>query len=63
MDCHKKVNNIETILSPFSREVDEALRPGVYALIDVCSADDLQYLHTAFGRKKLKLITIGEFGC
>ncbi|KAI4367252.1 hypothetical protein MLD38_023012 [Melastoma candidum] len=31
------------------REVDEALRPGVYALIEVCSADDLQYLHTAVG--------------
>ncbi|KAL5856044.1 hypothetical protein ACOSQ3_005879 [Xanthoceras sorbifolium] len=31
------------------REIDEALRPGVYALIDACSADDLQYLHTVFG--------------
>ncbi|KAK9941677.1 hypothetical protein M0R45_007374 [Rubus argutus] len=31
------------------REIDEALRPGVYALIDVCSADDLQRLHTSFG--------------
>lgn len=31
------------------REVDEALRPGVYALIDACSADDLQHLHTVFG--------------
>ncbi|KAK4437698.1 hypothetical protein Salat_0103800 [Sesamum alatum] len=31
------------------REVDEALRPGVYALIDSCSADDLQLLHTVFG--------------
>ncbi|CAI9104701.1 OLC1v1003429C2 [Oldenlandia corymbosa var. corymbosa] len=31
------------------REVDEALRPGIYALIDVCSADDLQRLHTEFG--------------
>lgn len=31
------------------REIDEALRPGVYALLDVCSADDLQYLHTVFG--------------
>ncbi|KAI3895347.1 hypothetical protein MKX03_025762 [Papaver bracteatum] len=28
------------------REIDEALRPGVYALIDACSEDDLQYLHT-----------------
>ncbi|GAB4838473.1 hypothetical protein Ancab_028017 [Ancistrocladus abbreviatus] len=31
------------------REIDEALRPGVYALVDVCSSDDLQHLHTVFG--------------
>lgn len=31
------------------REIDEALRPGVYALIDACSADDLQHIHTVFG--------------
>ncbi|XP_010268229.1 PREDICTED: uncharacterized protein LOC104605241 [Nelumbo nucifera] len=31
------------------REIDEALRPGVYALIDACSADDLQQLHTVLG--------------
>ncbi|KAG2705883.1 hypothetical protein I3760_05G076500 [Carya illinoinensis] len=31
------------------REIDEALRPGIYALIDACSGDDLQYLHTVFG--------------
>ncbi|KAL1554357.1 hypothetical protein AAHA92_14924 [Salvia divinorum] len=31
------------------REVDEALKPGLYALIDSCSADDLQLLHTTFG--------------
>ncbi|KAI3745178.1 hypothetical protein L1987_58284 [Smallanthus sonchifolius] len=31
------------------REIDEALRPGVYALIDACSPDDLQYLHTVLG--------------
>ncbi|KAF6165032.1 hypothetical protein GIB67_005121 [Kingdonia uniflora] len=31
------------------REIDEALRPGVYALIDVCSTDDLQQLHTVLG--------------
>uniref|UniRef100_A0A1J3D896 Nucleolar 27S pre-rRNA processing Urb2/Npa2 C-terminal domain-containing protein n=1 Tax=Noccaea caerulescens TaxID=107243 RepID=A0A1J3D896_NOCCA len=31
------------------REVDEALRPGVYALIDSCAPNDLQYLHTVFG--------------
>ncbi|KAL3814075.1 hypothetical protein ACJIZ3_015343 [Penstemon smallii] len=31
------------------REIDEALKPGIYALIDSCSADDLQLLHTLFG--------------
>ncbi|XP_047328959.1 uncharacterized protein LOC124932386 [Impatiens glandulifera] len=31
------------------REIDEEMRPGIYALIDACSADDLQYLHTIFG--------------
>lgn len=34
------------------REIDETLRPGVYALIDACSPDDLQYLHTVFGGKQ-----------
>lgn len=36
------------------REIDEALRPGVYALIDACSADDLQHIHTVFGGKNLR---------
>lgn len=36
------------------REIDEALRPGVYALIDACSADDLQHIHTVFGGKSLR---------
>ncbi|KAK1363078.1 putative nucleolar 27S pre-rRNA processing, Urb2/Npa2 [Heracleum sosnowskyi] len=31
------------------RDIDEALRPGIYALIDSCSADDLQRMHTVFG--------------
>ncbi|KAL3621312.1 hypothetical protein CASFOL_036224 [Castilleja foliolosa] len=31
------------------REVDEALKPGIFALIDTCSDDDLQLLHTVFG--------------
>ncbi|KAK9148249.1 hypothetical protein Scep_007006 [Stephania cephalantha] len=31
------------------REIDEALRPGIYALIDSCSSDDLQWLHTVLG--------------
>ncbi|PKI78723.1 hypothetical protein CRG98_000948 [Punica granatum] len=38
-----------TLNSGIRREIDEALRPGIYALIDACSADDLQYLHTVFG--------------
>ncbi|XP_026451532.1 uncharacterized protein LOC113351821 [Papaver somniferum] len=37
-------------LGPFKtgirREIDEVLRPGVYALVDACSEDELQYLHT-----------------
>ncbi|KAF2542188.1 hypothetical protein F2Q68_00029196 [Brassica cretica] len=35
--------------SPSAMEVDEALRPGVYALVDSCSDQDRQYLHTVFG--------------
>ncbi|KAK3028654.1 hypothetical protein RJ639_037834 [Escallonia herrerae] len=35
--------------SGIRREIDEALRPGVYALIDACSPDDLQHIHTVFG--------------
>ncbi|KAF5190599.1 Urb2/Npa2 family protein [Thalictrum thalictroides] len=31
------------------REIDEALRPGVYALMDACSPEDLQQLHTNLG--------------
>ncbi|XP_057965698.1 uncharacterized protein LOC131156202 [Malania oleifera] len=31
------------------REIDEALKPGVHALIDACSKDDLQRIHTSFG--------------
>ncbi|XP_077246542.1 urb2/Npa2 family protein [Tasmannia lanceolata] len=31
------------------REIDEALRPGLYALIDGCSPADLQQLHTVLG--------------
>ncbi|CAN6485686.1 unnamed protein product [Victoria cruziana] len=33
----------------FRREVDEALRPGVYALVDICSPSDLQQLHVGLG--------------
>lgn len=28
------------------REIEEALRPGIYSLIDVCTSDDIQQLHT-----------------
>ncbi|CAM8923294.1 unnamed protein product [Rhodiola kirilowii] len=31
------------------RDIDEALKPGIYALIDACSRADLQHLHTVFG--------------
>nr|CAD1838108.1 unnamed protein product [Ananas comosus var. bracteatus] len=31
------------------REIDETLRPGIYSLIDICSAADLQQLHTVLG--------------
>ncbi|XP_008795175.2 uncharacterized protein LOC103710995 [Phoenix dactylifera] len=31
------------------REIDEALRPGVYSLVDVCTPADLQQLHTVLG--------------
>ncbi|XP_031474548.1 uncharacterized protein LOC116246815 [Nymphaea colorata] len=33
----------------FRREVDEALRPGVYALVDICSPSELQQLHVGLG--------------
>ncbi|KAF3784317.1 hypothetical protein EJ110_NYTH30532 [Nymphaea thermarum] len=36
-------------VSPFAPEVDEALRPGVYALVDICSPSDLQQLHVGLG--------------
>ncbi|VFQ82974.1 unnamed protein product [Cuscuta campestris] len=31
------------------REIDEALKPGIYALFDICPTEDLKYLHTVFG--------------
>lgn len=31
------------------REVDSALRPGAFALLDACSGNDLQQLHAALG--------------
>lgn len=30
----------------FCREINEALRPGIYSLIDICTASDIQRLHT-----------------
>lgn len=54
--CFKFLSNYIWVYSGYGplktgirREIDEALRPGVYALIDSCSADDLQYLHSVFG--------------
>ncbi|KAJ1298318.1 hypothetical protein BS78_01G443600 [Paspalum vaginatum] len=32
-----------------TREIDEALRPGVYSLIDICEESDFQCLHTYLG--------------
>ncbi|WVZ55893.1 hypothetical protein U9M48_006495 [Paspalum notatum var. saurae] len=32
-----------------TREIDEALRPGVYSLIDICEESDFQHLHTYLG--------------
>lgn len=43
------------------REIDEVLRPGVYALIDACSADDLQYLHSVFGGQQLITLKIHAY--
>ncbi|XP_022748029.1 uncharacterized protein LOC111297639 [Durio zibethinus] len=54
--CYKFLSTYIWVYSGFGplktgirREIDEALKPGVYALIDACSANDLQYLHTVFG--------------
>lgn len=35
--------------SGLRREVDTALRPGAFALLDACSGNDLQQLHAALG--------------
>ncbi|KAI5066257.1 hypothetical protein GOP47_0019153 [Adiantum capillus-veneris] len=32
-----------------SREVEATLRPGAFALVDICSTDDLQQLHAVLG--------------
>ncbi|MCO5612214.1 hypothetical protein L7F22_066477 [Adiantum nelumboides] len=32
-----------------SREVEAILRPGAFALVDICSTDDLQQLHAVLG--------------
>ncbi|KAK4793395.1 hypothetical protein SAY86_023830 [Trapa natans] len=54
--CFKLLANYIWVYSGFGplkcgikREINEALRPGIYALVDACSPDDLQYLHTVFG--------------
>ncbi|CAL9101946.1 uncharacterized protein LOC103974129 isoform X1 [Musa acuminata AAA Group] len=42
--------NVYSGYGPFQtgikREIDEALRPGIYSLIDICTASDIQQLHT-----------------
>ncbi|RWW08651.1 hypothetical protein BHE74_00011059, partial [Ensete ventricosum] len=42
--------NVYSGFGPFQtgikREIDEALRPGIYSLIDICTASDIQHLHT-----------------
>ncbi|URE05687.1 Urb2/Npa2 family [Musa troglodytarum] len=42
--------NVYSGFGPFQtgikREIDEALRPGIYSLIDICTASDIQQLHT-----------------
>lgn len=35
--------------SGLKREIDGALRPGIYALVDACSLEDLQQLHAVLG--------------
>lgn len=35
--------------SGLRREIDGALRPGIYALVDACSLEDLQQLHAVLG--------------
>ncbi|KAL8140774.1 hypothetical protein V2J09_006795 [Rumex salicifolius] len=54
--CFKLLSNYISVYSGFGplrkgikREIDEAMRPGVYALIDACSEKNLQCLHTEFG--------------
>lgn len=53
--CHLLADYLN-VISGFSlggvglkREVDSALRPGAYALLDACSGNDLQQLHAALG--------------
>ena len=41
------------------REVDNALRPGAFALLDACSGNDLQQLHAALGGNFLCLLVRG----
>ncbi|KAL3677132.1 hypothetical protein R1sor_027080 [Riccia sorocarpa] len=53
--CHM-LSNYLSVLAGYgpvgvglSGEVEAALRPGAYALIDACSANDLQQLHASLG--------------
>ena len=49
--CRSSIYTSVSAISPFirGREIDEALRPGVYALIDICEESDFQQLHTYLG--------------
>ncbi|KAH0871418.1 hypothetical protein HID58_078440, partial [Brassica napus] len=44
----KQVDKNIIILQLLQGQLDEALRPIVYARIDSCSPKDFQYLHTVF---------------
>eukprot|EP01018_Ginkgo_biloba_P014003 Gb_18575 [translate_table: standard] len=43
-----------------NREIDGALRPGIYALVDSCSSDDLQQMHVVLGEgpRRSALLTL-----
>ncbi|KAL3693846.1 hypothetical protein R1sor_007497 [Riccia sorocarpa] len=53
--CHMLSNYLSVLAGHgpvgvgLTREVEAALRPGAYALIDACSANDLQQLHASLG--------------
>lgn len=48
-ECTCQPDRENLIMSILNREVDTALRPGAFALLDACSGNDLQQLHAALG--------------